>query len=78
MRRAVRIVLDSRDSAGDAVFVALEVDQTIQALVVTALVSHRDVAVGVTTRMAFQFDHQALLGTLVGEAFARDVGHVSP
>jgi hypothetical protein len=45
--RAVRVVLDGVDDGGDAVLVALEVDETEAALVPAAVVARRDVAVRV-------------------------------
>ena len=52
MRAAVRIVFEALDLRGDAVLVALEVDDPIVLLVAAALVPHRDVAVVVATRAA--------------------------
>src|SRR5262245_14370427 len=44
IRRAVRIVLEALDLAGDAVLVALEVDDAVVPLVTAALVPRRDAA----------------------------------
>ena len=46
---AVRVVLDGRDLRGDAVLVALEVDDAVLALVSAALVTGGDTSMDVTT-----------------------------
>ena len=45
VRAAVRVVLDARDLGGNAVLVALEVDDAVMLLVAAAAVARRDVAV---------------------------------
>src|SRR6185503_10866303 len=49
VRGTIRIVFNLRDASGHAVFVALEVDDAIKALVTAATTTHRDAAVVVAT-----------------------------
>ena len=51
---AVRIVLDRRDAGGDAVLRALEVDDTVAALVTAALMANRHAALLIASAMALE------------------------
>ena len=66
-RRAVGVVLDSRNLGGHAVLVALEIDDTVTALVATALMARGDAAVVVAARMLLQRRNKRLLGLAPGD-----------
>src|SRR5262245_61050489 len=63
VRRAVRIVFDALDLAGDAVLVAQEVDQAVLLLVTVALVAHGLAANVVARARRVLMDDQRLLRT---------------
>src|SRR5262249_45789878 len=66
VRRAVRVVLDALDAAGDAFLVALEIDDAIVLLRAAALVPRRDAAVVVTAAgLALRFDQRGVRSALV-------------
>ena len=66
VRRAVRIVLDALDAAGDSVLVALEVDHAVMVLVPASAVTRRDPSgVVATTRLGFLFHQGRMRRTLV-------------
>jgi hypothetical protein len=46
---AIRIVFDLSDASGHAVFIALEVDDSIKALMTAATTTHRNTAVVIAT-----------------------------
>ena len=68
---AVRVVLDGSDLGGHAIFVALEVDDAVTALVATALMAGGDAAVVVATCLVGQRRKQGLLRLV-----RRDLGEV--
>ena len=68
---AVRVVLDGRDLRGDAVLVALEVDDAVTALVTAALMAGGDAAVVVASCLVGQRRKQRLL-----RRRRRDLGEV--
>src|SRR5262249_37767125 len=71
VRRAVRVVLDRRDAGGQAVLVALEVEDAVHPLVPAAAMAPRQVAVVVPAAGATDREQQALL-----RRRARDLGVV--
>ena len=68
---AVRVVLDGRDLRGDAVLVALEVDDAVTALVAATLVAGGDAAVVVASCLVRQRRKQGLLRLV-----RRDLGKI--
>ena len=70
---AVGIVFDRRDGALDAELAALEVDQSVQAIVATALVANGDAALIVAASVVFDALDEGLLGSALGDL--GEVGH---
>src|SRR5581483_11132716 len=70
-RRAIRIVLDLAHRGGDAVLVALEVDDPVLLLVPATEATHRDVPVIVAAAGLLERLDQRLLGII-----ARDLGEI--
>ncbi len=68
---AVRIVFDSLDSSGNAVLVALEIDNTICTLMATASTANTDAPESIPTSLLGKADGQGLL-RLAGSQLAED------
>src|SRR5579859_7743191 len=74
-RRPVGIVLDRAHRAGDAHFVALEVDDAVLTLVATAATAHRDVTVVVAAAGLLDRLEQRLLRRGAGDL--GEIGHAA-
>src|SRR4029077_19028105 len=74
-RAAVRVVLDGRDFAGDAVLVALEVDLAVELPIAAALVPRGDAALVVAAGVRGQRLDQRLLRRVRGDLVEAGDGH---
>ena len=77
VRGTVRIVFDRFDGRGNAVLVALEVDDAVLALCAAALVANRDLTGEVAAGFAFQIADQRLFRSGFGDLLIGGDGHMS-
>src|SRR5262245_58370876 len=79
IRRSIRIILDLSYASGEAVFVALEIDDAIEPLMTATTPTNRDPAVIVTTRNPLlRFEQRFFRYRAYGQLIARQVSLVAP